>query len=379
MRGGASRAHRPGRTPDTRGLSSSCRANLEPSVLSSAPLCLRPFAPQFRRAPKRGPATPDTKGAGFTAARRGWGCAAGPVRGPAAPRGPQARSSPARVPRASQGRQTRPSRPAPLTPPAKMVPPRTHAVGPTPVLLPPVPSVPRGAAPHNTAPPPARALGEAGAMSAWLRAASPPLSAALKPSSPLHRRARAAPCTWDPSTAAGRETRSCGSEWWGFPDVALPGVPKLKTSPHPTPPAFCRAAQSGLPGFARPRSAMGAAASTTASPPLRSSSDLSRGLTASPAGSAHLRARRGHAGGGGEPWNWRFAPKRRDRGGRGRRRLSRVAARVLADSPRTLRDQAPGGLPCARQPASAKKLVRSPAMSPKGPLRRSPFFFRFAV
>lgn len=164
-------------------------------------------------------------------------------------------------------------------------------------------SVPRGAAPHNTAPPPARALGEAGAMSAWLRAASPPPSAALKPSSPLHRRARAAPCTWDPSTAAGRETRSCGSEWWGFPDVALPGVPKLKTSPHPTPPAFCRAAQSGLPGFARPRSATGAAASTTASPPLRSSSDLSRGLTASPAGSAHLRARRGHAGGGGEPWN----------------------------------------------------------------------------
>lgn len=79
----------------------------------------------------------------------------------------------------------------------------------------------------------------------------------------------------------------------------------------------------------------------------------------------------------GERWQLKVRAKAAGPGGRGRRRLSRVAARVLADAARSPRGRAPGLLPL-RPPAPLEELIRYPGMSPKGPVQGSPFFFSYS-
>lgn len=148
-------------------------------------------------------------------------------------------------------------------------------------------------------------------------------------------------------------------------------MPKLKsppTRPHQPSPARFSPARPGSqdPGGPGERRQ---APEARRCPQQQRCAALRRARERSPAGAAGpcWRRRRALRTEGSRQSGWR--------GGRGRRRLSRAAPASwqMQRAPRGLGN--PGGSPCARPLASAEELLSSPGMSPKGPVRRSPFPF----
>lgn len=243
MSAGASRAHwRAKRWTDRAHSNSSCPGQpgaLRPLQSSALLAAFRLTVPPSTE-PRPGPASPRRRsGAFWCRPQRLEVLAAGGTapRRNGRHRGPQARSGPAQASRDGQGLAdtSAPSGRRLSPPPAKMVPPCTHAAG-QPARHRADPCAPSRPC-HSGPSPHPRWGGGDGRMTPGHRLPIERGSQA-EPLSPA-RRARAPPCTGRASTAAGQETRSCQYEWWDSPHVALPGLPKLK-SPPPHQPSAAR-------------------------------------------------------------------------------------------------------------------------------------------